>query len=331
MANVLVTGGAGFIGSHLVRALIKEGHQVRVLDDFSTGYIDNLEEIQRRIELIDGDIRRPVVVKPAMRKVDLVFHLAALASVQRSIKDPISTTHVNALGTLNVFEAARAARVQRVVYASSSSVYGDSLEAIRRETNTTSPMSPYALSKLVGEQYGSFYSKTFGLETVGLRFFNVFGPRQDPSSQYSAAIPKFIAALTAGEASVIYGDGKQSRDFTYVENVVQANLLAARVPGISGRLFNVGCGESITVNDLYWSLVKLMKIDVPARYQPARTGDVRHSQADISLAKKLLGYAPTVDVQEGLRRTVTWFQSAEGTLRLAATRRRPAQTVAVGR
>ena len=330
MGIILVTGGAGFIGSHLVRALVKEGHEVRVLDNFSTGFLDNLEDVKHRIELLDGDIRQPEVVKSAMKRVQLVFHQAALASVPRSIKDPAATTHVNVLGTVNVFEAARAAKVRRVVYASSSSVYGDSPEVLRRETGPVNPLSPYALSKLVGEQYGAFYAQDFELETVGLRYYNVFGPRQDPLSQYAAVIPKFISALSAGQSPVIYGDGEQFRDFTYVENVVQANLLASRVPGVSGCVFNVGCGQSLTVNELCRILAELLEVDEPPSYQPARLGDARYSKADITLAGEYLGYAPTVDVQEGLRRTVAWYRSAEGEARLAF-RRRPTAAMAVNR
>ena len=311
MLNVLVTGGAGFIGSHLVRALLGRGYPVRVLDNFTTGCLDNLEEVLTRIELIDGDVRKRDTVRAAVKGVEIIFHLAALPSVQRSMKDPVSTAQVNEMGTLNVLDAALHARARRVVFASSSSIYGDGAEEMRRETMPARPLSPYALSKWVGEQYASLYARVFGLETVALRYFNVFGPRQDPSSQYSAVIPRFIAAFSAGDQPVIYGNGDQFRDFTYVENVVQANLLAATVPGISGHVFNVGCGQTLTLNALHRRLADLLRVCDPPRYQPARNGEVRFSKADITLARDVLGYAPNVNVQEGLRRTVEWFLSSQ--------------------
>ncbi len=307
--QALVAGGAGFIGSHLVRALLKAGNTVRVLDNFSTGSMDNLEEVKHRIDLIDGDIRKPKTVKQAMEEVHLVFHQAALASVQRSMKNPMATAEVNVVGTLNVLEAARAVRVRRLVFASSSSVYGEYPDPVRREGMPLKPMSPYALSKLVGEQYCALYSRAFGLETVALRYFNVFGPRQDPGNPYAAVIPKVTNALLSGGRAVIYGDGEQSRDFSFIDNVVQANLLAAKVEGISGRVFNIGCGESLSINALYETLTDLLEVDSIPTYQPAQAGDVRFSQADISLAAEHLGYAPSVDVREGLRRTLAWYRA----------------------
>ena len=329
MATVLVTGGAGFIGSHLVRALVREAHTVRVLDNFSTGYMDNLDEVKHRIVLIDGDIRSRDIVRHAVDGVDVIFHEAALPSVPRSMKDPVTTTEVNVNGTLNLLEAARQHKVRRVVIASSSSVYGDSPDPIRREGAVLSPLSPYALSKLITERYGALYSKVFRVETVALRYFNVFGPRQDPASQYSAVIPKFVAALMAGETPVIYGDGEQFGDFSYVDIVVQANLLAARVDGISGRAFNVGCSETLTVNQLYRLIAEQMDVEVPPRYEPSRPGDVKLSRADIALASEHLGYVPTVDVHEGLRRTVAWYRSPEGLRRLPRKESAPRQPIGV--
>ena len=322
--KTLVTGGAGFIGSHIVRALLKEREEVVVLDNFSTGFLDNLEEVKHRIELVDGDIRKPEHLKKAMKGVQVVFHQAALPSVPRSMKDPVATSEINVGGTLSVLEAARQAKVRRVVFASSSSVYGESPDPFRQEEMPLKPMSPYALAKQIGEQYCSLYSRVFGVETVALRYFNVFGPRQNPNSQYAAVVPSFITQLLDGRAPAIYGTGKQSRDFTFVENVVQANLLAARVPGVSGQVFNVGSGGTLTVNELFHHLADLLSTDLSPVYEPARQGDVQHSQADISLGALLLGYTPAVDFQEGLRRTVDWYRQAKGSVPAAAPPLEPA-------
>ena len=306
--KALVTGGAGFIGSHIVQGLLKEGHEVTVLDNFSTGFLDNLEEVKHQIELIDGDIRKPEHLKKAIRGAEVVFHQAALPSVSRSMLDPVSTSEINVGGTSNVLEAARQAKVRRVVFASSSSVYGESPDPFRQEEMPLKPMSPYALSKRMGEEICSLYSRVFGVETVALRYFNVFGPRQNPNSQYAAVVPSFITQILDGRAPVIYGTGKQSRDFTFVENVVQANLLAAGAPGVSGQVFNVGSGGTLTVNELFHHLAGLLEIEISPVYKPARQGDVLHSQADTTLAALLLGYTSPVDLQEGLRRTVEWYR-----------------------
>ena len=306
----LVTGGAGFIGSHIVRALLQQNREVVVLDNFSTGFLDNLEEVKHRIELVDGDIRKPEHLKRAMKGVEIIFHQAALPSVSRSMKDPVSTSEINVGGTLNVLEAARQAKVRRLVFASSSSVYGESPDPYRQEEMPLKPMSPYALSKRMGEELCALYSRAFGVETVALRYFNVFGPRQNPNSQYAAVIPSFITQLLNGQSPVIYGTGKQSRDFTYVENVVQANLLASRASGVSGQVFNVGTGGTLTVQELFRQTAELLSSNLPVVYEPARQGDVQHSQADITMAALLLGYAPAVDFQEGLRRTVEWYQQS---------------------
>ncbi len=311
MARVLVTGGAGFIGSHLVRALLALGHEIRVLDNFSTGSIDNLENFQHRIELVDTDVRKLEKVQMAAKGVEVVFHLAALGSVARSLKDPVATTQVNVMGTLNVLEAARQAKVRRLVFASSSSVYGEQPDLVRREGMKAQPESSYALSKWMGERYCALYHRLYGLQTVVLRYFNVFGPHQDPSSLYAAVVPRFIQALLSGKSPVIYGDGEQSRDFTYVENAVSANLLASQVPTAVGGIFNVGCGRSISVNALLKILAQLLDTEASPRFEPARRAEVRHSQADIAWASERLGYLPVVEVEEGLRRTAAWHQEKE--------------------
>ena len=304
MATLLVTGGAGFIGSHLVERLAREGHEVRALDNLATGKRENLTGIAGRVTLIEGDIRDAAAVKEAVRGVEVVFHEAALGSVPRSLNDPATTNAVNVTGTLNVLIAAKDAGVRRVVYASSSSVYGDSKEFPQREDHPARPISPYAVSKLAGENYAVAFAKSLGLETVALRYFNVFGPRQDPTSIYAAVIPLFIAALREGRPLTIQGDGEQSRDFTYVANVVAANLLAARAAGVSGEVFNVACGGSISVSALARKLCEIMGKEFKAQYAPARPGDLHRSCADISKARRLLGYTPRVDFDEGLRRTV---------------------------
>ncbi len=307
MARYLVTGGAGFISSHLAEALVSQGEQVRVLDNFSTGSAANLAGIAARIEVVEGDIRSYHVVLEAMAGVDFVLHQAALPSVPRSVRDPITTTEVNVLGTVNVLHAARAAGVKRVVTASSSSVYGDNPAMPKREDMRPQPLSPYAVSKLSAEQYGQAFRQVYGLETVALRYFNVFGPRQDPNSQYAAVIPKFIRALLDGEPLTVHGDGAQSRDFTYVENVVAANLLACRAPNAAGAAVNVACGERHSLLALIDRLAAHTGRAPRVEHTEPRPGDVPHSQADISLARELLGYEPVVAFDEGLRRTVEWF------------------------
>ncbi len=303
----LVTGGAGFIGSHIVEELVRREKRVRVLDNFSTGKKENIAPFLEEIELIEGDIRDPEIVKKAVKEIDYVLHQAALPSVPRSIKDPITTNEVNVLGTLNILMAAKEAGAKKIVYASSSSVYGDTPNLPKREDTVTSPLSPYALSKLAAEEYSKLFSSLYGLEAIILRYFNVFGPRQDPTSQYAAVIPKFIASMLKGERPTIYGDGEQSRDFTYVSNVVSANLLAI-TSKIKEGVFNIACGKRITVNELVKSLNRIMDTDIEPLHTNPRPGDVRHSQADISKAKKVLGYRIEVDFEEGLRKTVERFR-----------------------
>lgn len=301
----LITGGAGFIGSHMVRHLMAEGREVRVLDNFSTGSRANLEGVGGALELVEGDIRDLPAVKGVIRGCEAVVHLAALPSVPRSIADPSATHEANATGTLNVLLAARDEGVERVVYASSSSIYGAAPELPKRESTFPEPISPYAVSKLAGERYCRSFFEVFGLETVALRYFNVFGPRQDPASEYAAVIPKFIWAYRHGEPPVIFGDGEQSRDFTYVDNVVDANLAALKAPGVGGRVYNVACGERTTLNELAEILREQTGARVNAVHGPPRTGDIRHSLADVTRARNDLGYAPAISVAEGLRQTVT--------------------------
>jgi len=302
MARYLVTGGAGFIGSHLAEVLVKSGNRVRILDNFATGARANLAALAGGVEFLEGDLRDPATLEQAVRGVEVVFHQAALPSVARSLEDPVTTHAVNATGTLLLLQAARRAGVRRVVYASSSSVYGDSPTLPKREEMPTQPKSPYAVSKLAGEQYCQVFADALGLETVSLRYFNIFGPRQDPDSPYAAVIARFLAAIRRGERPVIYGDGQQSRDFTYVENVVRANLLAADAPGASGQAINVACGSRVTLLELVEHLNRLLGKRLEPAFAPPRAGDVRHSQADLTRAAALLGYRPTVDFPEGLAR-----------------------------
>ena len=304
----LVTGGAGFIGSHITERLVRDGHAVSVLDDFSSGKETNLDSFRNDIEVVRGDIRDADVVKRATKGVDIVFHEAALGSVPRSVVDPLTTHEVNMTGTLNVFLAARDAGVKRVVYASSSSVYGETPVLPKREDMIPQPLSPYALSKLVGEQYSSVFKQIYGFEIVSLRYFNIFGPRQDPESQYAAVLPRFVTALLGGKPPVVYGDGLQSRDFTYVENVVNANLLASEAEGIAGRAFNVACGGRYTLLDLLARLKEILGSDIEPVHEAARAGDVRDSQASIEAAEQGFGYRVSVDFDEGVRRTVEWYR-----------------------
>jgi nucleoside-diphosphate-sugar epimerase len=306
--TVLVTGGGGFIGSHLVERLLSDGHDVRVLDNFATGKRENLLERADQVELVEGDMRSYERVHTAVRGCELVLHQAALPSVPRSVQDPLTSSEVNVTGTLNVLLAARDEGVRRVVFASSSSIYGANPELPKREDLLPLPMSPYAVAKLAGEGYCRSFHEVFRIETVSLRYFNVFGPRQDPLSQYAAVIPNFITALLAGEQPVVYGDGEQSRDFTYVENVVEANLLAMTADGVAGKLFNVAAGQRTTLNQLLEYLGALIGRAPDATYDPARPGDVRHSQADIGRARRELGYSPSISPEEGLRRTLSWYE-----------------------
>jgi UDP-glucose 4-epimerase len=310
---VLITGGSGFIGSHLVEAILRTGGAVRVLDNFSTGRRENLQEVlqhsrhQPGFTMIEGDIIHRQTVQEAMRGVDYVLHQAALPSVPRSVADPLSSNRVNVEGTLNVLVAARDAGVKRVVYASSSSVYGDSPTLPKTEDMPTNPLSPYAVSKLGGEAYCRAFTRVYGLETVALRYFNVFGPRQDPLSPYAAVVPCFIAALLHNRSPVIFGDGKQSRDFTFIANVVQANLLAMRAPGVAGEVFNVACGESIDLLTMLDLLTEFLGQAIDPQFQAPHAGDVRHSLADISKAQQMLGYQPVITFREGLQQTVAYF------------------------
>jgi nucleoside-diphosphate-sugar epimerase len=307
MSLYLITGGAGFIGSNLVVELVNRGEQVRVLDNFSTGYHHNLAGLLDKIELVEGDIRAFHQVQAAVEGVDYVLHQAALPSVPRSIQDPITSNQVNVNGILNLLVAARDAGVKRLVHASSSSVYGDTPTLPKQEDMCPNPLSPYAVSKLTSEKYCQNFSSLYGFETVGLRYFNVFGPRQDPRSQYSAVIPKFITALLAGKTLTVHGDGSQSRDFSYIENVVNANLLACTAPGVGGQVFNIACGERYSLLDLIKSLSTLTGKEARVEHGPARAGDIPHSLADITRAREVLGYEPRVGFEEGLQRTIAWY------------------------
>jgi len=305
--TALVTGGAGFIGSHLVDGLLNEGWQVRVLDDFSSGLDENLVGSLPRIELLRGDILDPAILARAVAGVDVVFHQAAIPSVPRSLQEPVRTNEVNITGTLSVLEAARQAGVRRLVFAASSSAYGDTEKLPKVEDMPANPLSPYALQKYAGEVYCRMFAEHFGLETVALRYFNIFGPRQNPDSPYSAVIPLFVRASLRGEAAGIHGDGEQSRDFTYVADAVQANLKAADAPGGSGALVNIAQGTRTTLNELMTTIQELTGSEIPPNYGPPRAGDVRHSQADIGRARDLLGYEPVISLREGLSRTVESF------------------------
>ena len=300
----LITGGAGFIGSNIASELLNKGYSVRILDNFSSGKRENLKGMEKDIELVEGDIRSYHIVQDSLKDIDIVLHQAALPSVPRSIKDPITTNDVNINGTLNILEAAVDLKVKRVVYASSSSVYGDNPVLPKVETMVPNPLSPYAVSKLTGEKYCNVFSRIYGLETVCLRYFNVFGPRQDPASQYSAVIPKFIKAISQDIQPVIYGDGEQSRDFTYISNVIQANILAATSDCESGITVNCAVSGQITLNDLVKEMNKLMNKDVKPLYEGPRAGDIKHSYADISLAEKSIGYKPVVSFEEDLKKTI---------------------------
>lgn len=308
--NYLVTGGAGFIGCNLVRQLLKQGHKVRVLDNFSSGKMSNLTEVLKDIELMEGDIRDYWTVVKAVKDIDYILHQAALPSVPRSVANPLTSNEVNINGTLHLLEAARFAGVKRMVMASSSSVYGDTVELPKHEGMTPSPLSPYAINKLTNEYYARVYYNLYGFETVCLRYFNIFGPYQDPTSFYSAVIPKFITALNSGQAPVVFGDGEQSRDFTYIDNCVQANLLAATADGVAGGYFNVACGGQFTLNELLEKLCAILGVNIKAKYEKPRIGDIKHSFAAIDKLGKF-GYKPTVSFEEGLKRTVAFFTKSD--------------------
>lgn len=309
MSKYLVTGGAGFIGSHLTRELVNRGHDVSVLDDLSTGKLENLADIMDKINFVEGSITDFDTVLACCEGVDCIFHQAALPSVPRSVKDPLRSNEVNITGTLQIFWGAHQKGVRRVVYAASSSIYGNTKELPKHEGMQPKPMSPYAVNKRVSELYGAVFNDLYGLSTVGLRYFNVFGPRQDPNSQYSAVVPKFIAAFLDGKAPTIHGDGEQSRDFTYIQNVVEANIAACDADNdAGGRSYNVALGGRITVKDLCYKIQEYLGTDIEPVFEPTRPGDVKHSQADISLAKKYLKYEGSVSLLDGLKLTSEWYR-----------------------
>jgi nucleoside-diphosphate-sugar epimerase len=305
MSHYLVTGGAGFIGSHLTEELVRRGHRVRVLDNLSTGQRRNLEHVPG-VDLIEGDLSDLDACVGAVSGVDFVLHQGAIPSVPRSVKDPLTSNRSNVDGSLNILVAARDAGVKRLVYAGSSSAYGDTPTLPKREDMPTKPLSPYALQKLVAEQYCQMFTTLYGLETVTIRYFNVFGPRQDPGSPYSGVISLFSTALLEGRRPTIYGDGGQTRDFTYVANVVDGVLRACEAPGVAAEVINVATGSRISLNQLLETMNRIVGTSIEAKYEPPRAGDVRDSQADISKASRLLGYQPTVSLEEGLRRTIEW-------------------------
>ncbi|HHF43350.1 MAG TPA: SDR family oxidoreductase [Candidatus Aminicenantes bacterium] len=304
----LVTGGAGFIGSHLVEGLLERGHSVRVVDNFLTGKRENLARVVSKIELVEGDIRDFSLCQKITREIDWVFHQAALPSVPRSVEDPGLSNEINVTGTLNLLIAAREAAVKKFIFASSSSVYGDDQNLPKREDILGQPLSPYAITKRVGEMYCLVFNQLYGLSTICLRYFNIFGPRQDPHSQYAAVIPNFIQRMIESRPPVIFGDGFQSRDFTYVANVVEANIRAAEVTEVEKRIFNIACGQRITVMELVEWINRILGKDIKPVFDPPRPGDIKHSYADISLAQKYLDYQPKVNFEAGLRATIKWYQ-----------------------
>lgn len=307
MARYLVTGGAGFIGSHLAHRLVADGHSVAVLDNLSTGSLANLAAIQHEVEFFEADLQDREAVEAAVQGCEAVFHQAALASVPRSVERPLDTHAACVTGTINLLDACRHAKVRRVVYAGSSSAYGNSPIMPKHEQQLPQVLSPYAAAKLAAELYCESFWHTYGLETVRLRYFNVFGPRQDPNSPYSAVIPKFVAACLAGQQPTIHGDGSQSRDFTFVENVVHGNLLAAQVPGVGGRVFNCACGDTLDLVTLLELICEQLQVPFMPEFTAARVGDVKHSWADVTAAQRDLGYSVLVPTREGLRRTVDWY------------------------
>ena len=310
MKRILVTGGAGFIGSHLVEALLERGHKVRVLDNFSTGKRNNLRAVRNDIEIVAGDCADPATALKSMRGIEIVYHEAAVPSVALSVEKPFMSHQANATATIAMLVAARDAGAERFIYAGSSSVYGDAKGRFKHESLPARPLSPYGAAKFAGETYVRIFAELYGMQTLTMRYFNVFGPRQDPSSPYSGVISRFSKALLKRETPVIYGDGKQSRDFTFIANVVHANLLALAAPGLKGQTVNVATSKAHTLNDLLASLLRLADRKVEARYEPARSGDIRHSLADTSAARRLLKYRPQVDFESGLARTFEWYSKA---------------------
>lgn len=307
--DYLVTGGAGFIGSHLAASLVEQGAGVRVLDNFSTGKRENLAPILGKIDLVEGDITDPRICAHACAGVRFVLHQAALPSVPKSIADPVSSHRTNVDGTFNMLLAARDAGVRRFVFAASSSAYGESPALPKTESMPTQPLSPYAVQKLAGENYCRVFAEVYGLETLSMRYFNVFGPRQDPASQYAAAIPAFVTAIIGDRPPTVYGDGEQTRDFTYIENVIKANLAAARATKTHGEVLNIACGEPVTVNAIIREINTILGKDVRPEYVAQRPGDIKHSWADISLAAEKIGFAPAIPLAEGLRRTIVWYRT----------------------
>ena len=308
MANVLVTGGAGFIGSHLTTELAERGHSVRVLDDFSTGRRDNLAHLEDRFDLIEGDIRDPAKCREACAGIEFIFHQAAIPSVPKSVDDPQASHDANINGTFNILCAAVEGKVRRFIYAASSSAYGDTAESPKHERIRPEPLSPYAVQKLTGEQYARAFFQCFGLETISMRYFNVFGARQAPGSEYAAAIPAFVSAILRGEPPIVYGDGEQTRDFTYIDNVVHANILAMEADRTCAEVVNVACGRAISVNQVITAINRLLGTQVAPRHAPPRRGDVLHSCADVSLAKELLGYRPLVSFEDGLSLAIDYYR-----------------------
>jgi nucleoside-diphosphate-sugar epimerase len=319
--RVLITGGGGFIGSHLVDHFVTAGDDVCVLDNFATGRRENIPRLVKEVELVEGDIQSYERVHNAVRGCEVVLHQAALPSVPRSIQDPLTSNASNVIGTLNVLLAARDSGVRRVLFASSSSVYGARPEARKSEELATAPISPYGVAKLAAEGYCRGFFETYGLETVALRYFNVFGPRQDPLSQYAAVIPNFITALLSGDSPIVFGDGEQSRDFTYVDNVVDANRRALTAEGVAGKVYNIAGGAKITLNDLLAEIGSITGRECTPVYEDPRPGDIRHSLADVSHAAEDLGYHPEVDLREGLARTVEYYESLEDQMAASAASR----------
>jgi nucleoside-diphosphate-sugar epimerase len=307
----LVTGGAGFIGSNTVDELVQRGHSVVVLDDFSGGKEENLAEIRNKITIIKGSITDIEVVRKAMHEAEFVLHLAARTSVPRSVKDPLDTNRINVEGTLNVLVAAKELRIKRVVFAASSSAYGETPTLPKVETMQPQPISPYGVTKYIGELYGQAFLKCYGLETVSLRYFNIFGPRQDPGSPYSGVLAKFCTAFLEDTPPVVFGDGEQTRDFTFVDNAVHANLLACEAPHVAGKVFNVGCGVRISLNQVLAALREITGKPLQAKYDPPREGDIRDSQADISEARRYLGYEPQAGFEQGLQLTFGWYRESQ--------------------
>jgi UDP-glucose 4-epimerase len=309
MPKYLVTGGAGFIGSHIVTSLVERGDKVRVLDNLSTGRTANLEHVRGKFEFLEGDLTNTADVERAVDGVEIIFHEAALASVPRSVAKPLASNEVCVTGTVNLLDAARRAGIRRVVYAGSSSIYGDrTAAAAKHEIDLPAPVSPYAAAKAAGELYCQAFCATYGLETVTVRYFNVFGPRQDPKGEYAAVLPIFATRMLAGKRPTIFGDGRQSRDFTYVANIVHGNLLAAEVPDAAGKTFNIACGEKLDLLDLVAAINRVLGTNLEPAFDPPRIGDVRDSLADISLAREVLGYEPLIDFDEGLRRSIDYYR-----------------------